>query len=434
MSGPLPRSASRNDPTPNTPPSPLSAPFGWVPRLAAEPAGAFRPRQETAATPIPYPRHLLALAALLLLAAAPHARAQEMAEASASRSLALGLSADGAIKRGVEEGGTQSFNLYPTLDLVQPLPGGWRAELSLAPEAYASGAGGGFGGLAADDPYLFLSLTITAPTGLVLGVEADGTYAQDGDRLIDETGFVFVEAPRLGRLAYGVQGSAATEFCVEAPGGTTNFGADDLTTFGTCEGFAERDTLLYNTPVMARGHVLALSVTDSGSERLGDGAATRVIGAAIAYQGDWRGGALEWSVGVERALAFADAPPHGADAGTFLQGGVAWTQGAFTGSLSGGLQRFDGGRGHGKAGLALGLLWQATDRLLVAAGGTAGRIERARDEGDAVIRDAEATLGLAMEYAVIPDCLRLDAGVTVVKRDGEPSSNAVVGVGFAWSL
>ncbi len=149
------------------------------------------------------------------------------------------------LKRDSADDPELALNLYPSVALTHPV-GDWTAEISVAPELYIIGTG--TDDIDLDNPYLFFSGTLTSPGGLAFGFERETTFDRETDGFIDQTAFAFVEHPGFGWLAAGDIDSALAWDCIEAPGETTNVGVEDLTGFGSCEGFGYPDTALYITP------------------------------------------------------------------------------------------------------------------------------------------------------------------------------------------
>lgn len=383
-----------------------------------------------ATSPLPMPQApVLALwAALGLAAPAP---AQEAPEPDVRR-FTFGLSADGSVGRlSSEDDVTTSLSLYPLLDARLAFPNGWVVDLQLAPEAYSSGAGGAMRNLGIDDPYFFASAIVTAPNGLAFGLEADASFNRVEGGLKDETVFVFVETPRLGRLAYGTLGSALSEYCVEALGESTNFSTDDLLTFGTCESPTEEGTLLYRSPDFAGGFAVAASVTRYDDDDLASEAAAESASLALVYAGAQGAAAIEASLAVEYVSEFVNLPENGAGDLLALQAGFARTEGRWKWAVSG-AQDFVDDPAEDRTTLAAGLQFTATDRLSLGAGASWGRLgfyqEAVGREGE------ERSAGITAEYAVIPDRLLVDAALIDVDRDFGDGDDTFVGVGFSFTF
>jgi hypothetical protein len=338
----------------------------------------------------------------------------------------FGFSSDGLFQRQDSAADAAlEINLYPTATFRFALGGGWRGEIGFSPELYLVGTG--LDDIDLDNPYVFTSFTAFGPDEVSLGLELEGTYDRDASDWVDEEWRVFGESPRLGRLTYGFTDSAIGETCITAPGETTNFvPADDLTSFGTCESFGYPGTLRYSSPDL-NGYTLhaSLSAPEDGDLEAGDPRRTAAL--AVTYAGAWGANEVEWSVGVERVNEFFGTPDHGGDSATFVQAGLALTAGDFVYRASAGLHDY-AGTGADQSAVALGLDWNASDRLLLAAGVIVAQI------GDysaaPAVTGTEVTYGLAAEYSVIPDRLKLDAGVSWKDSAFGAPDDMVAGIGF----
>jgi len=347
--------------------------------------------------------------------------------ARAETELSFGFSGDGYVAESDANGSDTYLGLYPELTLTTTAQSGWSVELYLAPELYLSSNDTKTFG--ADDPYAFSSLTITTPGGLSFGAEYETTYLRATDEFVRDAYALFVESSTLGRLAYGDIDSAVGYSCVTAPGGTTNFAADDLTNFGSCESFGFQSTLLYNTPEFGGGYTVYASLSNPSDDDLLAGDPSRTFGLALAYAGDVGGNSLEYTIGVERVTDYFGTPDHGGAHATVVQAGAVYGVGDFSYSASGSAQFYEG-TDTTQYGLALGLDWQATERLLLAGGVTHAQIADFSTAGFPT--ENQTTYGISAEYAVIPDRLTLDIGASHLSAPS--GDDTLIGVGFSVSF
>ncbi|WP_093014978.1 hypothetical protein [Roseivivax halotolerans] len=348
------------------------------------------------------------------------------AQACADTELSFGFSADGYIAESDMNGSDSYVGLYPEFTLTTTADSGWSVEAYLAPELYTSSNDEKEFG--ADDPYTFSSLTITTPGGLSFGAEYESTYLRETEEFFRDAYALFIESDAIGRLAYGDIDSAVGFSCITAPGGTTNFAADDLTNFGSCESFGFQSTLLYNTPDF-NGYTVYASLSNPPDEDLSAGDPSRTFSLALAYAGDVSGNSLEYTIGFERVTDYFGTPDHGGAHATVVQAGATYGIGDLIYSASGSAQFYEG-TDTTQFGLALGLDWQATDRLLI--GGGVTRAQVADFSTADFSTEHQTTYGLSAEYAVIPDRLTLDIGAS---RLSAPSGDdTLIGAGFSVSF
>jgi hypothetical protein len=343
----------------------------------------------------------------------------------------VGIAIEASLARQSEAGSASTVDLYPTLTLSGPLGGGWTADLVVAPEFYLSNAPDTLAGFVVDDPYGLVTASVTSPAGVTFGVEVGATFDFGGnDLLIDEERYGFVESERLGRLAFGTVGSAVTEYCVEAPGGSTNFEPDDLVSFGTCEGLSEEGTLLYRSPDLGAGWAIAASYSSSSDSQLDPGLASRSASAALLFAGSVGATELAASVGAERVFDITGAGYNGVGRLLALQSGFTATRGAWTWGASG--QVFDlDAPGIDIQSVQLGAAYAASDRLTLSAGAAFARLMAEDGLSDFGRRANERSGGVTAEYVVVPDRLAFDAGLSVVSRDFDPERDVKFGVGVS---
>jgi hypothetical protein len=344
--------------------------------------------------------------------------------ALAETEFSFGFGADGYYADNSETGSDSYIGFYPFFELGRTFDNGWRADLYAAPELYLSGNDKkSFGN---DDPYTFTSLTITAPGGLSFGAEYETTYVQESSKFVRDAYALFVADPAFGRVAYGDIDSALGFVCLTSPGGTSNFAADDLANFGSCESFGFQSTLLYNTPEIG-GYTVYGSVSNPDDSEIGTGDPSKTFSLALAYTGDLNGHEFVYTFGVERATEYKGASPHGGSHASVYQAGAAYTVGDIVYSASGSLQTFDDTDTQ-QYGIAAGLDWIATDRLLLSGGATYAQVADFKKPGFPT--ENQMTYGISAEYALIPDRLTIDAGVSRLEADS--GDQTLVGVGFGF--
>lgn len=358
----------------------------------------------------------LACATLLI---AGHAQAQT--------ELTFGLGVDGYTAKGHANTRDTFLVLYPELTLTTTADSGWSVEMYLAPEFYLSSSDTKIFG--ADDPYTVSALTVTTPSGLSFGVEYENSYLRDTEEFVRESYEIFIGTESFGQLSYGDFESAVGYRCMTAPGGTTNFVADELRSFGSCESLGFQSTLLYSSPLFGRGYTVYASLSNPSDADLIEGDPSRIFGLALSYGGDFGGNSLDYTIGFERATDFLGTPDHGGAHVTVLQAGAVYVVGDLTYSASGSAQIYEGTDAT-QYGLAIGIDWQATDRLLIAGGASHSRTADFTTPG--FPSEHQTTYGLAAEYAVIPNRLTLDIGASHLSA---PSGDqTLIGVGFSVSI
>jgi hypothetical protein len=380
-----------------------------------------------------WPRRAAGQLALAALAAAPagaeDAEANEVARV-AGVAAAFAIEIDASLSRQRSSGWGTTVDVYPTLALSGDLAGGWTADLLMAPEFYLTTAPDTLAGFAVDDPYGLVSASLTSPDGVILGIELSATFDFGGnDLLIDESRFGFLESDRFGRLAFGTLGSAMTEYCIEAPGGSTNFDPDDLLGFGTCEGLSEQGTVLYASPAFGPGYSVALSYSSSGDGQLDPGLASRSASAALLFAGAAGAVELEASLGVERVFDISGDGYNGVGDLLAYQAGFAAVDGDWTWGAS--AQAFDLDEpGVDIQSVQFGAAWTASEALTLSVGAGYARLRAETDGSDIGRRGTERSAGATAEYVVIPDLLAVDVGLAFIRRDFDTRNDLQVGLGL----
>lgn len=349
------------------------------------------------------------------------------APAQAETELAFGFRADGSTAKSEANTRDTYLGLYPELTLTTTADSGWSVELFLAPELYLSSEDKRPMGV--DDPYALSAVTVTTPAGLSFGAEYEASYLRDTEEFLRNSYGIFIETESFGRLTYGDFDSAVGYRCIIAPGGTTNFLADELSSFGSCESFGFESTLLYTSPLFGRGYTIYASLSDPSDADLFEGDPSRTVALALAYGGDFLGNSLDYTVGLGRVTDFFGIPDHGGSHATVLQAGAIYVVGDLSYSASGSAQFYEG-TDTVQYGLAIGVDWQATDRLLVTGGASHARIADFATAG--FPSEHQTTYGLSAEYAIIPDRLSLDIGAS--RLSAISGDKTLIGVGFSVAI